>query len=238
LLYDLNLFALTIAPQPTGGFNAGHFSGFPGRRNSMRVIGLTGGIASGKSTVADLIAAQGIPVIDADQLSRDAVLPGTSALSRIAGVFGRQVLTDDGALDRKTLADIIFADPESRSTLEGILHPAIKALAESRLAELREKGEPVVLYVAPLLIEAGAVDRVDEIWVVHVDSNTQLDRLQKRDGICREDALKRLSSQMPMEEKRNFGRIVIENCGTLEELQARVKEVCRAEKLGSGNREL
>jgi dephospho-CoA kinase len=201
----------------------------------MRVIGLTGGIASGKSTVADLIAAHGIPVIDADQLSRDAVLPGTIALSRIAGVFGRQVLTDDGTLDRKALADIIFADPESRSTLEKILHPAIKELAESRLAELREKGEPVVLYVAPLLIEAGAVDRVDEIWVVHVDSDTQLNRLQKRDDVCREDALKRLASQMPMEEKRKLGRIVIENCGTLEELQARVDELCKVEFEGKGS---
>ena len=200
-----------------------------GQRNSMRVIGLTGGIASGKSTVADLIAAHGIPVIDADQLSRDAVLPGTVALDRIAEVFGRKVLNHDGTLDRKALSDIIFAQPEARITLEGILHPAIKKLAENRLAELREKGEPAVLYVAPLLIEAGAVDRVDEIWVVHVDSSTQLERLQRRDGICLEDAMKRLSSQMPMEEKRRHGRVVIENCGTLEELQEKVNELCKVE---------
>jgi len=204
----------------------------------MRVIGLTGGIASGKSTVADLIATRCIPVIDADQLSRDVVLPGTEALSRITEVFGGKVLNQDGTLDRKALSDIIFADPGARITLEGILHPAIRKLAESRLAELREKGEPVALYVAPLLIEAGAVDRVDEIWVVHVDTGTQLERLQKRDGISREDALKRLSSQMPMEEKRKLGRVVIENSGTLEELKTRVDELCREEKLGSGNREL
>jgi|SRR6185369_6267603 len=203
----------------------------------MRVIGLTGGIASGKSTVAKLIAAYGIPVIDADQLSRDAVLPGTEALNRIAEIFGGKVLNHDGTLDRKALSDIIFADPEARITLEGILHPAIKKLAENRLAELRERGEPAVLYVAPLLIEAGAVDRVDEIWVVCVDSGIQLERLQKRDGISREDALKRLASQMSMEEKRRHGRIVIENCGTLEELKTRVDELCRAEKLGHGNRD-
>ena len=202
----------------------------------MRVIGLTGGIASGKSTVADLIAAHGVPVIDADQLSRDAVLPGTEALMRIAGIFGGKVLNSDGTLDRKALSEIIFADPVARITLEGILHPAIKELAERRLAELREQGEPAAIYVAPLLIEAGAVDRVDEIWVVHVDRSIQLERLQKRDGICCEDAVKRLSSQMPMEEKRKHGRIVVENCGTLEELKARVEELCRAEKLGSGNR--
>jgi dephospho-CoA kinase len=195
----------------------------------MRVIGLTGGIASGKSTVADLIAACGIPVIDADQLSRDAVLPGTETLGRITGVFGSKVLNRDGTLDRKVLSDIIFADPEARATLERILHPAIKKLAEKRLSELRERGEPVVLYVAPLLIEAGAVDRVDEIWVVYVDSDTQLDRLQKRDGISRENAMKRLSSQMPMEEKRKHGRVVIENFGTIDELIARVDELCRTE---------
>lgn len=203
----------------------------------MRVIGLTGGIASGKSTVAELIAAHGIPVIDADQLSRDAVLPGTEALGRIAEAFGEKVLNADGTLDRKALADIIFADPESRRTLEGILHPAIKVLAENRLAELRKKGEPAVLYVAPLLVEAGAVDRVDEIWVVYVDTATQLERLQTRDAISREEALKRLYSQMPMEEKRKHGRIVIENSGTLEELKTRVNDLCRAEKLGSGNRD-
>jgi len=157
---------------------------FPDKGTSMRVIGLTGGIASGKSTVADLITAHGIPVIDADQLSRDAVLPGTEALSRIAEVFGRKILNRDGTLDRKALSDIIFADPGARITLEGILHPAIRKLAENRLAELREKGEPVALYVAPLLIEAGAVDSVDEIWVVYVDDSTQLERLQRRDGIC------------------------------------------------------
>src|SRR6185369_4161019 len=93
-----------------------------GQRNSMRVIGLTGGIASGKSTVADLIAAHGIPVIDADQLSRDAALPGTEALGRIAEVFGGKIMNHDGTLDRKALSDIIFAQPEE-ITLEGILHP-------------------------------------------------------------------------------------------------------------------
>ncbi len=195
----------------------------------MRVIGLTGGIASGKSTVAELIAAFGIPVIDADQLSREAVLPGTSALTRIIEVFGSRVLSKDGTLDRKALADIIFADPQSRVTLEGILHPAIKELAENRLAALRKTGAPAAIYVAPLLIEAGIVDRVDEVWVVYVDRSTQLARLQQRDGISIDDAEKRLSSQMPMEEKRNQGRIVIENCRTIEELRIKINTLCRVE---------
>ena len=106
----------------------------------MRVIGLTGGIASGKSTVARLLAGHGIPVIDADQLARDAVLPGTAALRQIAVSFGERVLLPAGLLDRTVLAEIVFADPGARRKLEAILHPAIKALAEKRLADLQRAG--------------------------------------------------------------------------------------------------
>ncbi|MBP1727698.1 MAG: dephospho-coenzyme kinase [Deltaproteobacteria bacterium] len=195
----------------------------------MRVIGLTGGIASGKSTVARLLAGHGIPVIDADQLARDAVHPGTAALGQIAARFGERVLTPAGALDRTALAEIVFADPGARRTLEEILHPAIKSLAEQRLAELQRRGEPVAVYMAPLLIEAGAADRVDEIWVVYVDRETQLQRLVSRDGVSREGAEQRLAAQLPMDEKAAQGRIVIDNCGTPEMLEKRVAELCRAE---------
>jgi len=195
----------------------------------MRVIGLTGGIASGKSTVARLLASQGIPVIDADQLARDAVLSGTATLRQIAESFGSRVLDSDGALDRNILAEIIFADPVARKKLEGILHPAIKGLAESQLAELRRRGEPVVVYMAPLLIEAGVTDRVDEIWVVYVDRETQLQRLMARDGVSRESAEQRLVAQLSMDEKAAYGRIVIDNCGSLAMLEKQVIELCRAE---------
>jgi len=195
----------------------------------MRVIGLTGGIASGKSTVARLLASQGIPVIDADQLARDAVLPGTAALRQIAESFGSRVLDSDGALDRNVLAEIIFADPVARKKLEGILHPAIKELAEKQLAELRRREEPVAVYMAPLLIEAGVTDRVDEIWVVYVDRETQLLRLMARDGVSRESAEQRLVAQLSMDEKAAYGRIVIDNCGTPAMLEEQVMELCRAE---------
>lgn len=204
----------------------------------MRVIGLTGGIASGKSTVADIIAACGIPVIDADQLARDAVLPGTAGLLQITAAFGDRVLNGDGTLDRAALAEIIFADSSLRRMVESILHPAIKKLAGERLEELRQKGEPVVFYMAPLLIEAGATDRVDEIWVVYVDHETQLERIRQRDSLSREDAEKRLTAQMPMDEKRSYGRIVIDNNGDVELLRERVVELCRTEKPGTVNREL
>jgi dephospho-CoA kinase len=201
----------------------------------MRVIGLTGGIASGKSSVADLLTAHGITVIDADQLARDAVMPGTEALARIADCFGPAVLTSSGVLDRAALAEIIFAEPAARARLEAILHPAIKRLAEERLAELRHRGDPVAVYMAPLLIEAGAVDRVDEIWVVYVDRETQVNRLMARDQLTRDAAEMRIASQMPMAEKKKYGRVVIDNSGSRAELAAEVRSICRREFCIKGN---
>lgn len=197
----------------------------------MRVIGLTGGIASGKSTVADIITGYGVPVIDADQLARDAVLPETPGLRQIAAAFGSEVLKDDGSLDRAVLAEKIFSEPAARGILEAILHPLIKELAEKNLEELRRQGVPAAFYMAPLLIEAGVTGRVDEVWVVYVDRETQLERIRRRDSLNRKDAEKRLAAQMAMDEKRRYGRIVIDNSGDLQELRDRVAAVLLAEGL-------
>jgi dephospho-CoA kinase len=207
-------------------------------RSEMRVIGLTGGIASGKSTVADILSSYGIPVIDADLLAREAVLPGSSGLRQIVEAFGVAVLQEDGSLDRKILAEKIFSDSAARRILESILHPAIKELAQKRLDELKLEMAPVAFYMAPLLVEAGVTDRVDEIWVVNIDRETQLERIQTRDSLSRSDAEKRLAAQMPMDEKAAYGRVVISNCGNVQELKERVVAVLRAERLGNGNREL
>ncbi len=195
----------------------------------MRIIGLTGGIASGKSTVAKIIAAAGVPVLDADQLAREAVLPGRPALLEIEALFGKCLLHADGTLNRAAAAEAVFSSPPLRRKLEEIVHPAIKSLAETRLSEFRRAGVPVLLYMAPLLIEAGVTDRVDEIWVVYADKETQLQRLMKRDGISRGGAESRLAAQMPMEEKREYGRLVIENNGTEAELEEKVLKICREE---------
>lgn len=203
----------------------------------MRVIGLTGGIASGKSSVAALMAACGLAVIDADQLARDVVMPGSAALARVVDCFGGGVLDSSGALDRAALAEIVFAETDARKKLEAILHPAIKLLAEERLAELCERGEQAVFYMAPLLIEAGAVDRVDEIWVVYVDRETQVRRLMARDRLDRDGAEKRIASQMPMDEKRKYGRVVIDNSGTMAELVKQVESICRREFGLTGKKE-
>ena len=197
----------------------------------MRVIGLTGGIASGKSTVAEIIKGYGVPVVDADQLARDAVLPESPGLRQIVAAFGSAVLKDDGSLDRAALAEKIFSEPATRRTLEAILHPLIKELAEKSLEELRRQGVPAAFYMAPLLVEAGITDRVDEVWVVYVDRETQLERIMKRDSLNRKDAEKRLAAQMPMDEKRSYGRIVIDNSADLQALKDRLAAILLAEGL-------
>jgi dephospho-CoA kinase len=195
----------------------------------MRIIGLTGGIASGKSTVARLLAEGGIPVIDADALARRVVAPGSPALAAIARRFGPGVMTADGTLDRAALARIVFADPGSRRELEALTHPAIADLAKSELAALEAAGTKVAVYMAPLLLEAGVSARVDEIWVVFADHDTQVRRIMARDRISREEAEARIAAQMPMEEKARHGRIVISNQGTLQELEEQVREIVARE---------
>uniref|UniRef100_C6E0C8 Dephospho-CoA kinase n=1 Tax=Geobacter sp. (strain M21) TaxID=443144 RepID=C6E0C8_GEOSM len=195
----------------------------------MRVIGLTGGIASGKTSVANLLERLGAPVIDADQLAREVVEPGERALAQIAESFGNGVLNADGSLNRAALGEVVFADPEKRRKLESITHPAIKERAEEKLARLKAAGVQTAFYVAPLLIEAGITSRVHEVWVVYLDHETQLARLMARDGLSREAALSRIASQMPMEEKRRLGRVVIDNRGSREDLEAEVLRLWREE---------
>lgn len=191
----------------------------------MNIIGLTGGIASGKSTVSRILERLGAVVIDADQLAREAVMPGVPAHRAIVDTFGGGVLLPDGTIDRKALGSIIFADSSARKRLEAIMHPAIRALAEQRLAELRRSGAPVAVYMAALLVEAGATDRVDEVWVVYVDRETQVRRVMARDCLSRSEAEQRLAAQMSMEEKAARGQVVIDNNGTPEELERRVEEI-------------
>jgi dephospho-CoA kinase len=191
----------------------------------MRIIGLTGGIASGKSSVARIMEALGGVIIDADQLAREAVAPGEEAYNSIVAEFGEGIVNPDRTIKRQALGKIIFADSDARRRLERITHPAIARLAEERLTALRNAGTPVVVYMAPLLIEAGVTSRVDEIWVVYADRETQVARLMLRDGLSRDEALQRLATQMPMEEKRTYGKIVIDNSGTPEETERQVRDV-------------
>ena len=200
--------------------------------SGIRVIGLTGGIATGKSTVARFFTERGIPVIDADQLARDAVLPESPALMKIISLFGSDVLKHEGLLDRKLLGTIIFSEPEKRRQLEEILHPEIRKRAEEQIAQAAANGHKRLIYMAPLLIEAGATDRVDDIWVVTVRPDVQLERLMRRDGISREQAQQLVESQMPLSEKERYGSVVIDNSGTEAETRI-VLESVWAKETGS-----
>lgn len=189
------------------------------------VLGVTGGIASGKSTVTGLLRALGAAVVSADELARQAVLPGSKVLDRLEGRFGRRILTAEGRLDRPVLAEIVFGDERARQDLNAIMHPAIAELAEKALGRLRGEGAPLVIYEAPLLFEAGAEGRVDAVLVVTVGEATQLRRLMERDGLDEAAARARIAAQMSQEEKVARADYVIDNSGDLESTREKVQRL-------------
>jgi dephospho-CoA kinase len=192
-----------------------------------RVIGLTGGIASGKSTVARILRELGAEVIDADQVARDLVEPGQPALDEIAAGFGREVLDEAGRLDRKKLGAIVFADAEKRRRLNGILHPRIGAETGRRVADAAARGVPVVVYEAALLVENRIHQMLDGLIVVAAPPADQLARLRARDQLDDEEALRRVAAQAPLEEKIAAADFVIDNAGPLDQTRRRTEEVWR-----------
>jgi dephospho-CoA kinase len=195
----------------------------------IRVVGLTGGIATGKSSVARFLMEKGAVVIDADELSRIAVRPGSPTLDRIVAKFGADMLLPDGNLDRKRMRSAIFGNDEKRHLLEQIIHPEIKRLAEEGIAAAAADGQRIVFFMAPLLIEVGATDRVDEVWVVTARPEIQLQRVMDRDGISSSEAQKIIDSQMPLAEKERYGRVVIDNSGTPEQTRQLVDAIWERE---------
>lgn len=199
----------------------------------MRVIGLTGGIASGKTTVAELLGRHGAVLLDADGIAREVVEPGTPALAEIARVFGPGVLDASGRLDRPALARRVFTDQAARSKLNAIVHPAVFAAYERELARLRALPAPprVVVLVVPLLFETGMQAMADTTWLVTVPREVQKERLMRRDGLTEAEAEARIASQWPLEEKARLADRLLDNTGSLEEVAGRVAEALRAEGL-------
>jgi len=195
---------------------------------AIRVFGLTGGIGSGKSTVAARFRARGVPVIDADVLAREVVARGSPGLSEIVESFGEGVLDSEGNLDRPKLAEIVFHDESARQRLNAITHPRVRDLALSRVQELGEKGEPLACYEVPLLIETGLTDVLRPLVVVVVDEATQVERTVARDGSSSEHARARIASQMPLAEKAKLADHVIDNSGSRAATLARTDEVLEA----------
>ncbi len=186
------------------------------------VLGVTGGIATGKSSVARMFQTLGAVVVSADELAREVVVPGAPALRHLVECFGPSVLLGDGTLNRKALAEIIFANPKARADLNRIMHPAIARLAEQRLGELSQ-GQRLVVYEAPLLFEAGAEGRVDAVLVITASERQQVRRLMDRDEIGEPAARARIAAQMPLAEKVRRADYVIDNSGTLAQVEAEVK---------------
>ncbi len=192
----------------------------------MIVVGLTGGIASGKSTVARMFAEEGAYIIDLDELSRLVVEPHKPAWRDIVRHFGDEILTEERTLDRDRLGSVVFSDPAKRRKLEGIVHPRILEAYGKRLQRILEKNEQaIVIADVPLLMEVEMEGSFDKVIVVYIPPESQMKRIVQRNGLSQEEARNRLKSQMPIEEKARRGDFVIDNSGTLEETGRQVKEI-------------
>jgi dephospho-CoA kinase len=197
-----------------------------GRSVAMLNVGLTGGIATGKSTVVRMLVRKGARVIDHDGLVHTLQEPGQPVWKRIVETFGRDILGADQRIDRKKLGSLVFDDEERRRTLEGIVHPAVLEEAQRRRDEIAsEDRHAIVLSDIPLLLEVGMQDRFDLILLVYAPPEVQILRVMQRNKMTRDEALARLKAQMPIDEKLRAADVVIRNDGTMRDLEKRVEEV-------------
>jgi dephospho-CoA kinase len=190
-------------------------------------VGLTGNIASGKSAVARVWQRLGAHVVDADELARRAVVPGSAGLAAIRATFGGDVIAPDGSLDRARMRALVFADAAQRAALERIVHPEVARLRLEEEARLAAAGATVVVHVIPLLFEADLTGTVDEVVFVDAAAEARLDRLVRLRGIAPEEARRMIAAQMPATEKRRRADVLIENDGTLTELESRAEKAWR-----------
>lgn len=191
----------------------------------MRVIGLTGGIACGKSNVSETLRELGAVIIDGDVLSRELTAPGGEALPAIRARFGDGVFHEDGTLNRRGLGAMIFGNDEARMALDHIMQPLLWALIHRRMEGARAAGSAVCVLDMPLLYEAGLDALCDTVWCVYIPEETQIERLMARDGFTREEALSRLRSQMPAKEKAEKAQVVIDTSGSISYTKAMLPEL-------------
>ncbi len=192
----------------------------------MLIVGLTGGVASGKTAVSQVLKKEGAYIIDADQIAREIVQPHKPAWKELIRAFGKEILQENESIHRKKLADKVFENPEQRKILNQILHPRIKEVIDRRTKEIGQKDpEAIVVIDAPLLVELGGHRELDKLIVVTSTRAQQIERLKDRDGVNPKRALKVISSQMPVEEKVKLADFVIRNEGSLEEAKKRAKGV-------------
>jgi dephospho-CoA kinase len=190
----------------------------------MKVIGLTGGIGSGKSTVAGFLEKLGAAVIDLDKVGHEVIRPGGSAFAGVVREFGKGILKDDGEIDHGRLGDIVFRDPKALARLNRLVHPAIDREVEKRVEEYRWRGAKAVVLEAAVILEAGRVAQTDEIWVVVAPGAVVLKRLSERSGYSEDESRARLRSQLAAEERIKHADVVIDTDCNLNELEARVRK--------------
>lgn len=196
----------------------------------MLILGLTGGIACGKSTVSQTMRKLGAYIVDGDELSRRLTAPQGPALPAIRAAFGERVFREDGTLNRRALGDIVFSDDAERQRLNGILQPMILALIDEEIRRARKADADVCVLDMPLLYEEGLDRLCDRVWCVTVDEETQISRIMERDGLTHEQALGRIRSQMPTEEKASRADVCICTSGTIEEAAETVRECWENER--------
>lgn len=190
----------------------------------MRTIGLTGGIAAGKSTVSQALREAGAVVIDADLVGHEAYQAGTETHAALVEAFGDRIVAPSGEIDRRALGAIIFADPEQRGRLQDIVWPRMRTMMRARLDALAPDGAPLAVVEAAVLIEADWLDLVDEVWVVSVPETVAMERLMARNGFSAEDARARIRAQLTNEERARHAQVIIDNSGEIATAQAAVRE--------------
>jgi dephospho-CoA kinase len=198
------------------------------------ILGITGGIAVGKSTAARFFGQLGAAVVSADDLAREAVAPGMETLKQLVEYFGLRILHNDGSLNRKVLGDIIFNDRDARRFLNETTHAQIGVLAVQKLKELKAKEVPLIIYESPLLFEAGVEDRVDAVLVITTSRKNQIERLLRRPGMTRTKAEAMIDSHMSQEEKAARADYVIDSGGTLDELKMKIRRLYAELTAGKG----
>jgi len=191
----------------------------------MVVIGLTGSISSGKSTVSAILAKLGAVVLSADEIGHEALQPHTEAWREVVSVFGKEILTSGDKVNRQKLGEIVFNNAEALARLNRITHPRMYRVAEERIKELKQQGKEVIVLEAPLLVEANWLPLVDQVWVTTASEATIVHRCQQRSGLSRAQALARIQSQLSQEEKIKYANEIIDTDRSLSEVEARVKEL-------------
>lgn len=189
----------------------------------MYKIGLTGGIASGKSTVVSMLRQYDAAIIDCDIIARDVVLPGSKGLQAVVRAFGPQALLSDGTMNRAYIGSIVFTNPAKKQELEEILFPLIRQEIRTKITQLEKAGEVVAFLDMPLLFEVKYQSYVNEVWLVYVDAVTQLARLMARNGYTKDEALARIRSQFPIDKKRALSQVIVDNTASLEKTEEQVK---------------